>query len=72
MNTQASSDELGTKIIKALGLPEYTTRLELVFEAGKPILVKCESLALDSCADVDAVAKELAKYELRKIESPNA
>ena len=71
MSTSASSDEIGPKLIEALGLPKKIKRLELVFEAGKQVSVKCEVLALDVDRGVGEFIAELAEYELRKIEHPD-
>lgn len=62
------SDEIGLKIIEALGLPRYVTRLELVFEGRKPMRVRCEYMVHEANAIPDGTILELAEYELRKIE----
>ena len=71
MSESASSDEIGPKLIEALGLPKNIKRLELVFEAGKQVSVVCEVLALGVDYSVGEFITELAEYELRKIERPD-
>ena len=70
MSVRASSDEIGPKLIEALGLPKNIKRLELVFEAGKQVSVVCEVLTLDVDFGVGEFIAELTEYELRKIERP--
>ena len=67
MNEISSSDELGPKIIKALGLPEHIKRFELIFDAGKPISVKCEHLIFDVSKSIEQAVSEFSEYELRKV-----
>jgi hypothetical protein len=72
MSNQSTSDELGTKLIKALGLPENVERLEFVFKAGHPIRVICESY-IDKLPDnTDQFVTQLSEYELHKVESQTA
>ena len=66
MNNQSTSCELGTKIIEALGLPKNVERLELIFEAGKPVRVICSSY-IDKLPDTtDKLVSQLSEYELHK------
>lgn len=68
MKALLSSDKVGIEIIKALGLPEEITRLELIFAPRQPIVVKCEIGMLVSDHDVEHIVSMFAEYELRKVE----
>ena len=71
MSTRSSSDEIGPKLIEALGLPKNIKRLEMVFEAGKPVVVTCTVIGLDVGYGIDETIGELTEYELRKIDGPS-
>lgn len=56
--------DLGFELIKLLGLPEHGTRLEVVFEAGKPPSIKYEYLIHDRGIDEVEVVAQFAEYKL--------
>jgi hypothetical protein len=57
---------LGKQLVEHLGLPDTTTRLEIVIEAGKPgIFVDCRFMVKDEQGFVE----KITQYEL--IEKPS-
>lgn len=60
-----TSDEIGIKIIEALGLPPHVRKIELIFEANLPVVVKVE-YSLDSTAKLENPLSEFGEYEIRK------
>ena len=62
MSENTGKPNLGMEIIKALGLPPRTTRLELIFEGSNPPIVRCQSLVIGR--ELDEIGVRFAEYEL--------
>lgn len=61
-----SSDDIGIKIIEALGLPKHIRKMEMVFEAGHPVIIKCEFAQWNINSEAEGALTGLHEYELRK------
>lgn len=60
--------DIGSELIELLALPANGTRLEIVFEAGKPPVIKYEYFIYDKGVDEVEVVAQFAEYELVKKE----
>lgn len=80
MDETFNHNPLGYHVIRALGLPRFTTRLEIVFEGKNPPRVRCEYLLFEPGMTDAEIIKELegqellqksvSEYELHQREEP--
>jgi hypothetical protein len=57
------ADAIGKLLIDGLGLPAMTRKVEIIFEATKPVVIRCEFLVEDAAVLRKIVAR-LCEYKL--------